>query len=81
MHKVPLRDAEKPLRRLLDEAVQGEEGVITRGDGAFFKRVPLSKQKPRLTFGSSEGEIWMSEDVDAPLEDVEDDMPGRSARK
>ena len=26
MHKVPLHDAEKPLRRLLDEADQGEEG-------------------------------------------------------
>jgi len=75
MHKVRLRDAEKQLRHLLDEAEQGEEVVITRSDGASFRLVPLSKVKPRPTFGSAEGEIWMSEDFDAPLDDFDDDMP------
>jgi len=51
--------------------------VITRGDGASFKLVPLSKPKPKPhpTFGSAEGEIWMSEDFNAPLDDFEDYMP------
>ena len=75
MHKISVHDAEKQLRRLIDEADQGEEVVITRGDGASFKLVPLTKSKPRPTFGSAKGEIWMNEDFDAPLDDFEDYMP------
>jgi prevent-host-death family protein len=75
MPKVSLQEAEKQLRHLINEAEQGEEVVITRGDGASVKLVPLSKVKPRPTFGSAEGEIWMSEDFDEPLDEVEDDMP------
>mgnify|MGYP006444288621 FL=1 len=75
MPKISVQDAEQQLRRLIDEADQGEEVVITRGDGASFKLVPLPKQKPRPTFGSAEGEIWMSEDFGAPLDDFEDYMP------
>jgi len=75
MQKISVRDAEKQLRRLINEADQGEEIVITRGDGASFKLVPLSKQTPHPTFGSAERKIWMSEDFDAPLDDFEDYMP------
>jgi prevent-host-death family protein len=75
MPKVSLQEAEKQLRHLIDEAEQGEEVVITRGDGASFKLVPLSKVKPRPTFGSAEGKIWMSEDFDEPLDDFDDYMP------
>ena len=45
MHKISVHDAENQLRRLMDEVDQGEEVVITRGDGASFKLVPLSKGK------------------------------------
>jgi len=75
MYEVSLKDAEKQLRHLLDEAEQGEEVVITRADGASFRLVPLSKVKPRPTFGSAEGETWMSKDFDAPLHDFDDDIP------
>ena len=75
MHKISVHDAEKQLRQLIDEADQGEEVVITRGDGASFKLVPLSKQKPSPTFGSAKGDIWMSEGFDALLDDFEDYMP------
>ena len=75
MHKISVHDAEKQLRQLIDEADQGEEVVITRGDGASFKLVPLSKQKPTPSFGSAKGDIWMSEDFDALLDDFEDYMP------
>lgn len=75
MPTISLHAAEKQLRRLIDEADQGEKVVITRGDGASFQLVPLSKSKPRPTFGSAQGEIWMSEDFNAPLDDFEDYMP------
>jgi antitoxin (DNA-binding transcriptional repressor) of toxin-antitoxin stability system len=75
MPTISLHAAEKQLRRLIDEADQGKKVVITRGDGASFQLVPLSKSKPRPTFGSAQGEIWMSEDFNAPLDDFEDYMP------
>jgi antitoxin (DNA-binding transcriptional repressor) of toxin-antitoxin stability system len=75
MRKISVRDAGKQLRQLIDEADRGEEVVITRGDGASFKLVPLSKQTSGPTFGSARGEIWMSEDFDAPLSDFDDYMP------
>jgi antitoxin (DNA-binding transcriptional repressor) of toxin-antitoxin stability system len=75
MHKISVHDAEKQLRNLVDEAARGEEVVITRGDGAAFKLVPLSNRTPRPTFGSAKDEVWMSEDFDAPLDDFEGYMP------
>jgi antitoxin (DNA-binding transcriptional repressor) of toxin-antitoxin stability system len=75
MLKISVHDAEKQLRRLIEAAEHGENVVITRGDGASFQLVPLSKSKPRPTFGSAEGEIWMSDDFDAPLNDFEGYMP------
>jgi len=75
MYKISVHDAEKKLRLLLDQADQGEDVVITRGDGASFKLVPLTKQDARRTFGSARGDVWMSDDFDAPLDDFEDYMP------
>lgn len=75
MRKISVHEAEKQLRRLIEAAEHGEDVVITRGDGASFQLVPLSKSTPQPTFGSAEGEIWMSEDFDAPLDDFEDYMP------
>lgn len=74
MCKISVKDAEKRLRRLIEEAGRGEEAVIICGDGASFKLVPLPKHTPRPTFGSAKGEIWMSEDFDAPLDDFGDDV-------
>ena len=70
-----MQDAEKQLSRLIDEASQGEEVIITREDGARFQLTPLSSQEPHPTFGSAKEEIWMSEDFDAPLDDFDDYMP------
>jgi antitoxin (DNA-binding transcriptional repressor) of toxin-antitoxin stability system len=75
MRKISVGDAEKQLRHLIDEVDRGEEVVITRGDGASFKLIPLPKHSPQPTFGSAEGEIWMSDDFDAPLDDFDDYMP------
>jgi len=75
MHKSTVHGAEKQLRRLIDEANRGEGVVITRRLGASFRLVPLSKPKPHPAVGSAEGEIWMGEDFDAPLDDFEAYMP------
>jgi antitoxin (DNA-binding transcriptional repressor) of toxin-antitoxin stability system len=39
--KVNLKDAEGDLEHLVEEAAGGEEVILTRGDGARFRIVPL----------------------------------------
>jgi prevent-host-death family protein len=75
MHQVNLQEAGTQLAKLIDEAANGEEVVITRSDGAAFKIVPISSTKPRPIFGSARGLVRMSEDFDDPLEDFKDYAP------
>ena len=71
MRKVDLKEAETRLSQLVDEAARGEEVIITRGDGASFKLVPVAGDLPRPTFGSARGEVEMADDFDEPLEDFD----------
>jgi antitoxin (DNA-binding transcriptional repressor) of toxin-antitoxin stability system len=41
MIKMNLNEAQGKLERLVDEAASGEEVILTRGDGAKFRIVPL----------------------------------------
>jgi antitoxin (DNA-binding transcriptional repressor) of toxin-antitoxin stability system len=41
MIKMNLKEAQGKLERLVDEAASGEEVILTRGDGAKFRIVPL----------------------------------------
>jgi antitoxin (DNA-binding transcriptional repressor) of toxin-antitoxin stability system len=75
MHKVKLKEAEVRLAELIDEAAYGEEVVITRGDGAAFKIIPISRTNSYPKFGSAKGLIEISEDFDEPLEGFDDYMP------
>jgi antitoxin (DNA-binding transcriptional repressor) of toxin-antitoxin stability system len=43
MIKVDLKAAKGDLEHLVDEAAEGEEVIITRGDGARFRIVPWSE--------------------------------------
>lgn len=65
MRQIDLKEAESRLPELVDEAAQGGEVVITRGDGAAFKLVPV--EGPRPKFGSAKGLVEMSENFDEPV--------------
>jgi prevent-host-death family protein len=71
MRRVNIKEAEKHLSELIEKAASGEEVVITRGDGASFKIVPVAEIEPRPRFGSARGLIEMAEDFDEPLEDFD----------
>lgn len=75
MPHVDVDQAKSRLEELIDQASQGEEVIITRGDGAAFKLVPALSEEPRPRFGSAKGQVWMSEDFGAPLDDFEDYAP------
>ncbi len=75
MPHIDIDQAKSRLEELVEKASRGEEVIITRGDGVAFKLVPALAEEPRPRFGSAEGQVWMSDDFDAPLDDFKDYMP------
>ncbi len=69
MQKVKLEEAQQRLAELIEDAARGEEVVISRGDGADFRLVPVSAPERRPRFGSAKGLIHMADDFDEPLDD------------
>jgi antitoxin (DNA-binding transcriptional repressor) of toxin-antitoxin stability system len=66
MRKVEAREAKEKLDELLDEAADGVDVVIERGDGAAFRLVPVLE---RRVAGLHPGAIVTSEGFDDPLPD------------
>ena len=70
--RVPLRDAGGSLPALVDQALEGEDVVITRDDEAAVRLVPVPKVAPaaRSIVGAGKGVVvFMADDFDAPLDD------------
>jgi prevent-host-death family protein len=69
-HKVELTIAAEQLPELVEEAIAGAEVVITRDLEPLVRLVPASHSKrPKRMFGSARGQIHMTDDFDAALED------------
>jgi prevent-host-death family protein len=65
-------EAKARLPQLVRETLAGDEVIIAKDNKPLVKLVPLSRG--RWKPGSAKGQIWMSPDFDAPLEDFEDYM-------
>jgi len=74
MYQVSLEEAKVQFLQLIQEAMQGQEIVITQNNVPRLKLVSIPKSKPRAQFGSAKGLISMSDDFDAPLEDFKEYM-------
>lgn len=72
MYQIPIEEAKTQFPRLIQEAMQGREIVITQNNVPMVKLVSMSRPKPRAQFGSAKGLITMSDDFDAPLEDFKE---------
>lgn len=73
MRDIPLAEAQQRLPDLLDAAAEGAEVIISRGDGAAFRLIPVIAPTP--VFGSARGRVRMSDDFDAPVEGFEPYAP------
>ena len=74
MYQVSLEEAKVQFLRLIQEAMHGQEIVITQNNVPLLKLVSIPRSKPRAQFGSAKGLITMSDDFDAPLEDFKEYM-------
>jgi antitoxin (DNA-binding transcriptional repressor) of toxin-antitoxin stability system len=71
MQQVELEEVQTQLSRLIKQALQGEEVVITHADQPILKLVRISPSLPRRKRGSAKGQIWIAPDFDAPLDDFQ----------
>ena len=71
MTRQDITQAKSNLSELLDLAINGEEIVITQNDKPVAKISPIKRPLKR---GSAKGKVWMSEDLDEPIEDFQEYM-------
>lgn len=67
MKTVNIHAAKTHLSSLLAEVEAGEEIIIAKAGKPVARLVPLQKNDFRRSFGALKGQIWMSDDFDAPL--------------
>ncbi|MGZ8636594.1 MAG: type II toxin-antitoxin system Phd/YefM family antitoxin [Actinomycetota bacterium] len=67
MKTVNVHDAKTHLSRLLDQVALGEEIVLAKAGRPVARLVPVASATADRTPGSARGDVWVSEDFDAPL--------------
>lgn len=71
MQHVELDQVPIELSRLIEQALQGEEVVITQAEQPVLKLVRISASVSRRKRGSAKGQIRIASDFDAPLDDFQ----------
>ncbi len=66
-HTVNIHEAKTHLSRLLEEVAAGREVIISKAGTPIARLVPLEKKERTLKFGALKGQLWISDDFDAPL--------------
>ena len=69
---VNIHEAKTHLSRLIQEALDGEEIVIAKGNEPLVRLVLVESARPRRSIGWAKGQVTMSAHFDAPLEDFTD---------
>lgn len=71
MQQIEMDEVHTQLSWLIEQALQGEEVVITQAHQPVLKLVRIPSSAPRRKRGSAKGQIQMATDFDAPLDDFE----------
>ena len=72
MKVVNIHEAKTHLSRLIQEALEGEEIVIARGNEPVVRLVLVESARPKRSLGWVKGRVAMAPDFDAPLDDFTD---------
>ncbi|MEE8058596.1 MAG: hypothetical protein V3T17_12275 [Pseudomonadales bacterium] len=70
IHTVNLNEAEGHLAELAELAAQGKDVQVALGNGRVMKLVIESAQKIQRVVGLHEGQGWMSDDFNDPLDSL-----------
>ena len=69
--EVNIHEAKTHLSRLLQKVAEGEEVVISRAGVPIAKLVAIVNDNTKRPLGIARGEIWMADDFDAPMPELE----------
>jgi prevent-host-death family protein len=72
MHQFNVAQAKARFSQLIQKALAGEDVVIARDNKPLVKLVPLRRTTRRRQPGSARGQVRMSRDFGAPLDDLAD---------
>ncbi len=73
MQVVNIQDAKTQLSRLLEQVQAGEDVVIAKAGTPIARLVPYAPQKRKIAPpGAMEGQIWIADDFDAPMDELFD---------
>jgi len=71
MQVVNIHDAKTQLSRLLEQVQAGEDVVIAKSGTPIARLVPYTSPKRKIAPpGAMEGDIWISDDFDAPMDEL-----------
>lgn len=70
MQQFNVAEAKARLSQLVQRALDGEDVVIARDNKPLVKLVPIRRTTRRRYPGSAKGQVTMSKDFGAPLEDL-----------
>ncbi len=71
MKTASLHQAQSQLARLVEAALTGEEVIIARSGTPLVRLVPVRSPKQRRQLGLDAGKIFISDDFDAPMPELE----------
>jgi prevent-host-death family protein len=71
---VNMHEAKSSLSRLVKRAAEGEEIVIASHGKPVARLTPFHEKRKEIPWGIYKGQIEMSDDFDAPLEEMKDYM-------
>ncbi len=72
MQNIDINQAKQRLIELIEQAIGGDEVIITKSGQPIVKIVAITKHKRH--FGSASGLIKMTDDFDEPLEGFQEYM-------
>ncbi|MBK8118472.1 MAG: type II toxin-antitoxin system Phd/YefM family antitoxin [Sulfuritalea sp.] len=73
MQLVNIHDAKTRLSKLLEQVQSGEDVVIARAGTPIARLIPYAALRREIAPpGGMQGEIWIADDFDAPIDDLFD---------
>jgi prevent-host-death family protein len=76
---VNIHEAKPQLSRLLEQVQAGEDVVIAKSGTPIVRLVPYTPQKCKIALpGAMEGQIWIADDFDAPMDELFDCLKPKS---
>jgi prevent-host-death family protein len=72
MIQVNIHEAKTHFSRLIQQAIEGEEIEVAKGNKPVAKLIALNPPAPKRRLGTAKGRIQMAPDFDEPLDDFKE---------